>query len=196
MTHVIDIVVIILLCSFWALFLGRTLMLYLRGIKVFTLAKGKPLPERIPELILAPALVLWSLQAAATALGVGLIPGAMFWRSAVISWIGIVLCAGGLILFASALVSFGSSWRVGIDKENGGRLVTSGVFGKTRNPIFLFMDLFFFGIFLVYPNWFFLAFSVCTAFFIHRQILNEEKYLRVKFGREYEEYLNNVGRYL
>ena len=60
-------------------------MLYLRGIKVFTLAKGKPLSEQIPELILAPALVLWSVQTASTALGVGLIPAAMFWRSGVVS---------------------------------------------------------------------------------------------------------------
>jgi hypothetical protein len=47
---------------FLHLFMGRTVMLMLRGVRVFVLAKGKSLPERLLEIILMPALVLWSLQ--------------------------------------------------------------------------------------------------------------------------------------
>jgi protein-S-isoprenylcysteine O-methyltransferase Ste14 len=58
------------------------------------------------------------------------------------------------------------------------------------------MDLYFAGTFLIFPNWFFLMFFVFTAVGIHIQILNEEKFLRGKFGAEYDGYTRNTRRYL
>jgi protein-S-isoprenylcysteine O-methyltransferase Ste14 len=170
-------------------------MLAMRGIKVFALAKGKPAPEKLIEIIFIPALPLWTAQTASTALGGALIPAPLFWNAAAPGWVGLALCAAGLTLFAAALLSFGSAWRVGID-ETGRRLVTSGAFAISRNPIFLFMDIYFFGTFLVYPNLFFLLFFVLTALGIHRQILNEEKSLLSRFGPAYTAYCQRVRRYL
>ena len=48
----------VLLCIFLILFMGRTVKFMFRGIRVFVLAKGKSLPERLLEMILMPALVL------------------------------------------------------------------------------------------------------------------------------------------
>jgi hypothetical protein len=39
------------------------------------------------------------------------------------------------VLLAASLVSFGKSFRVGIDIDYPDKLVTSGVFAITRNPI-------------------------------------------------------------
>jgi protein-S-isoprenylcysteine O-methyltransferase Ste14 len=168
----------------------------LQGVQVFVLAKGKSLPERLLEIVLMPALILWSLQIGFTVFGVSLIPAPMFWEMPVAQLIGIILCAAGLVMFIFALISFGSSWRVGIDEEHSDALITGGIFAVTRNPIFLFMDLYFAGTFLVFPNWFFLVFLLLSAAGIHRQILNEEKFLRGKYGEEYVEYTRKVRRYL
>ena len=186
----------IMLCAFWFLFMGRTVMLMLKGVRVFVLAKGKSLPERILEIILMPALVLWSLQIAFTVFGAPLLPAPLFWDMPIIGIIGVAQCGAGLLIFVCALISFGSSWRVGIDEEHSDRLVTGGIFAISRNPIFLFMDLYFAGTFLIFPNWFFLAFFILSAAGIHKQILNEEKFLRAKFGGAYDEYTRKTRRYL
>jgi protein-S-isoprenylcysteine O-methyltransferase Ste14 len=171
-------------------------MLTLRGVKVFVLVeKGKPALEKITGVVFILALPLWTAQTASTALGHALIPAPLFWSSPAPGWIGIALYAAGLVLFAAALVSFGSAWRVGID-EGGGRLVTSGAFALSRNPIYLFMDICFLGIFLVYPNLFFLLSFVLAALGFHWQILKEEKSLLSRFGDRYAEYCLKVKRYI
>ncbi|MDR1159818.1 MAG: isoprenylcysteine carboxylmethyltransferase family protein [Syntrophomonadaceae bacterium] len=190
----INTLVFILLGLFWFLFLGRTVMLTTRGIRVLVLAKGKSALEKLLEIIFIPALPLWTAQTASTALGGALIPAPPLWDAGVTGWVGVILCAAGLALFVSALISFGNAWRVGID-EAGSRLVTSGAFAISRNPIFLFMDIYFFGTFLVYPTLFFMLFFVFAALGIHMQILNEEKSLLSRFGSEYVEYRQKVRRY-
>ncbi|MDR0841229.1 MAG: isoprenylcysteine carboxylmethyltransferase family protein [Christensenellaceae bacterium] len=171
-------------------------MLMRRGIQVFVIAKGKRLPERLLEALLMPLLILWSLLVALTALGKPIFPAPMFWNSPALAWVGSALCGLGLILFAAALSSFGNAWRVGIDDEHSDALVTNGVFAHSRNPIFLFMHLFFFGVFLMFPNWFFLAAFLIEAIGIHRQILNEERFLHKKYGDAYDAYRKKVRRYL
>jgi hypothetical protein len=71
------------------------------------------------------------------------------------------LCYAGLLLFLLALISFGAAWRIGIDEDNSPELITSGIFEYSRDPIFLFLDLYFAGIMLIYPN---ILFILQTAF--------------------------------
>lgn len=94
------------------------------------------------------------------------------------------------------LISFGDSFRVGIDEEKPDRLVTTGMFGFSRNPIYVCFDSFFIGLFLVHKNIVILVAVIAFALLIHRQILREERFLRSHYGAEYEEYCRNVRRYL
>ena len=48
----------------------------------------------------------------------------------------------GVLILILALLSFGNSWRIGIDTRTPGQLVTTGIFAFSRNPIFVFMDLY------------------------------------------------------
>jgi len=194
--EIVNLSALILLCIFWLTFMGRTVMLMASGVRVFVLAEGKTLAERLLEIILMPALLLWSLQIGFTSFGSPLIPAPLFWDVLMLQVAGLILCAAGLVIFIFALISFGNAWRVGIDDENSNRLVRDGIFAISRNPIFLFMDIYFAGMFLVLPNWFFLAFFIFSAVGIHRQILNEEKFLRGKFGAAYDDYTKKVRRYL
>ncbi len=49
-------------------------------------------------------------------------------HSEAIPWIGVCFCLGGLFLLSWSLLSFGQSFRLGIDAEYPGELITSGVF--------------------------------------------------------------------
>jgi len=193
--QLIDILTLSLTLCFWVLFLTRTLMLARQGVKVFVMAKGKTWREKLVELALMPLLTLWSVQILLTAIGRPPFGLPTLWASTPLRWLGVALCAVGLVIFVAALVSFGSAWRVGIDEKGSNRLVTTGAFARSRNPIFVFMDIFFLGVFLVYPTLFFGIFFVCFASGIHTQILNEERFLRGHFGDEYAAYCQKVRRY-
>ena len=192
----INLSILLLTALFWLLFMGRTVILMWQGVKVFVIAKGKRLREKLIELALVPLLILWSVQIVFTSLGKPLFGLPLLWDISAVQWIGLTLCAVGIVIFIAALISFGTAWRVGIDDKNSNRLVTTGMFKYSRNPIFLFMNMYFFGVFLVYPTLFFLLFSIGFSVGIHIQILNEERFLQSKFGTEYTEYRKRTRRYI
>src|SRR5262249_51708777 len=110
-------------------------------------------------------------------------------------WVGVFLGFGGLVLLLLSLVSFGKSFRVGIDVDHSDKLVTTGVFAFSRNPIYVAFGLVLLGQFLVFPNWILLVYLAAGIWLFHRQVLREEESLRKHYGKEYAEYCNRVGRY-
>jgi protein-S-isoprenylcysteine O-methyltransferase Ste14 len=179
--------------------IGRILLLYKKGIKVWVIGdKSKKLLEKIIEISLVPVLILWGIFVIIIALHIKLPPIVsnhlinILW----LKYIGIVFCYVGLIIFFSALVSFGQAWRIGIDEKNSNELITTGIFKYSRNPIFVFMNLYFLGITLIYPNIIFTVLTILTIIGIHFQILNEELFLLKRFGEEYIKYKKQTRRYL
>ena len=124
------------------------------------------------------------------------VPGKLLFKNEIISWIGIMLCAFGLILFMLGLISFGKSFRVGIDEDRPGTLVTTGAFAFSRNPLYTAFGLILTGIFLVLPNWILLIYLFAGIWLFHRQVLHEEVSLSKIYGKEYEKYCRKVRRYL
>jgi protein-S-isoprenylcysteine O-methyltransferase Ste14 len=112
-----------------------------------------------------------------------------------LKWIGVILCYAGIVVFLCALISFGKAWRIGIDETHSDELVTTGIFAVSRNPIFLFMDMYFMGILLIYPNILFIVATLCAIVGIHFQIIREEKFLLNRFGDKYAEYKRKTRRY-
>jgi protein-S-isoprenylcysteine O-methyltransferase Ste14 len=104
-----------------------------------------------------------------------------------------VLCGFGL--FFSALCALGSSWRLGIDEAVPGRLVTTGVYAFSRNPIYCFFDLYFTGTFLINGTLLFVLFAALTAINLHYQILHEERFLAAVHGHAYQGYCQRTARY-
>jgi protein-S-isoprenylcysteine O-methyltransferase Ste14 len=107
----------------------------------------------------------------------------------------VVICTVSLIWFGITLKIFGESFRVGIDENTNNKLVTNGTFSISRNPIYLAFIAFFIGIFAAYPSIVTLIFMILLIIAVHRQILREEKFLKIHYGREYDEYCNRVRRY-
>ncbi len=82
-----------------------------------------------------------------------------FFHSDVISWIGVVFCLAGLWLFLWSLVSFGRSFRVGIDLSRPDKLITTGIFAFSRNPIYVALAFILAGQFLIFSDWIFLVYD-------------------------------------
>ena len=196
----VDILVVLSLALFYTLMFGRTILLYRKGIKVWVIGTStRKISEIMLEKILLPlALAISFIFIIITALHIPLpaiISGYVI-RIAWIKYIGLLFCYLGLIIFLLALISFGKAWRIGIDENNANELITTGMFKYSRNPIFLFMDLYFIGIMLIYPTMVFIALALCTIAGIHFQILREEEFLTKKFGEKYLAYKNKTGRYI
>ena len=122
--------------------------------------------------------------------------GSKLFVSGAAAWAGVGLCMLGLALFLWALISFGRSFRVGIDEEHPGTLVTSGAFSVSRNPIYTAFALILLGVFLIDPNWIILLYLIAGFLLFNRQVLLEEKSLKRIYGEAYLEYCAKVRRYL
>jgi protein-S-isoprenylcysteine O-methyltransferase Ste14 len=171
------------------------------GIDVFTVAKGKKGFAWLLEVALAPVLLAWMIEIVLHSLDsrLRLFPPALevaLVEAGSLRAAGAALLVIAIALFLAALIAFGKSWRVGIDERNPGRLVRGGVFALSRNPIFVSLDLYFLGTFLINGTFVFLLFAVLVAAGVHYQILLEERFLRMQYGPEYEAYCRTTGRYL
>lgn len=89
-----------------------------------------------------------------------------------------------------------NSWRIGIDETNATELVTTGVFGWSRNPIFLGMLTTLIGLFFVIPN--LITFSVMAIglIVVPIQVRLEEVFLRQTHGNAYVHYCEKTRRWL
>jgi protein-S-isoprenylcysteine O-methyltransferase Ste14 len=87
------------------------------------------------------------------------------------------------------------SLRFGLNKSNLGKLVTSGIYAWSRNPLFLSINCLFIGILLIFPTPFFIAVSLLTLISIHFFILKEERFMHKNYGEEYKNYSKKVRRY-
>jgi protein-S-isoprenylcysteine O-methyltransferase Ste14 len=76
-------------------------------------------------------------------------------------------------------------------------VITTGVFGISRNPLYLASVLLFGGLALALNSlWSLIALLVSIALCQRVLILPEEKYLTAKFGAEYQAYTATVRRWL
>lgn len=197
-----DYYIVIALVVFYIVFIGRSIKLALvEGTNPFVIGKGKTGFKGILEILFMVGLVIWTYEVIINAIHTDyfILPRSLFvslFDNLILKITGCILIAFGLVIFILSLISFGKSWRVGIDKENPGSLVTTGIFSITRNPIFVFLDLYFVSTWLIYSNLFFLISSIIIIIGIHYQILKEEKFLLTKYGKEYENYKMKVRRYI
>ena len=110
---------------------------------------------------------------------------------------GVLLMVGGLVLTLAAQQQMGRSWRIGVDPDERTELVTAGLFGWVRNPIFTAMIAFGAGVALAVPNAWSIAGALLLAGGIVAQVLLiEEPYLRSTHVTTYEQYLRSTGRFL
>lgn len=189
------------LAVFLIVFAGRSVYLrFCRNINPFALGVGKRGLRRVVEFGFLVIFALWVIEVLATSLALDwrVFPAPLQWRlldASPLRIAGVALVTAGSGVFILALASFGESWRVGIDAKTPGGLVTSGMFALSRNPIFVFLDLYAFGTFLINGTLGFLLFALVLAIGVHYQILQEESFLRRTYGTAYQDYSRKTPRY-
>ena len=184
---------VILFAMFILMVLIRAAMLRRRGIRAIVFAETDK-----SDFLLVPFVLAIIYAALANSFGWPLWQPLMapLWQSIAPGWAGLALSVVAVAGMLFALISFGDSFRVGIDEERPDKLVTTGMFALSRNPIYVCFDSFFIGLFLVHRNLIILAAVIAFALVIHRQILREEKFLHAHYGAEYKDYVCKVRRYL
>ena len=76
------------------------------------------------------------------------------------------------------------------------RLVSTGPYAFSRNPMYLGHIIFLTGVTLTLQSWLAAAITVGVAIWFHARVLGDEKKLRQRLGRPYVDYLNSVKRWV
>jgi protein-S-isoprenylcysteine O-methyltransferase Ste14 len=171
--------------------LTRVAMLKRRGVRAMNFGK-----QDRTDFLIPPFAFFYFYLVFADAFGWPSVTRQTFFASGVVGWLGVAFCVAGLTLLFWSLVSFGRSFRVGIDDEKPDKLVTRGLFARTRNPMYVAFWSILLGQFLVFPNGLLLIYLAAATWLFHRQVMREEAYLAQRYGPEYADYCRRVRRYL
>jgi protein-S-isoprenylcysteine O-methyltransferase Ste14 len=106
---------------------------------------------------------------------------------------GLLLLGSGTLVLGN--LALGPAWRIGIEAGARPPLVTSGIYGVVRNPIFVSSLIVIAGYALLLPTWLSLAFFGLFALSIVQQTAAEELHLLRTYGDKYYDYANRVGRF-
>ena len=111
--------------------------------------------------------------------------------------VGGVLILVGLGLMAAAFGLFRSTGQDPKPWEATPEIISTGIYGFTRNPMYVSMGLLQAGIGVVLANaWVVLLVPLTWATIYRIAIRHEEAYLESKFGSVYLDYKNSVSRWL
>ena len=111
--------------------------------------------------------------------------------------LALALIIGGLILDGAAAGHFR---RLGTPPEPWKPttvLATNGLYGLSRNPIYVGFAITYVGLALAIDSWLVLALLVPCLIVVDRFVIRrEERYLSLKFGADYDDYRARVRRWL
>lgn len=109
--------------------------------------------------------------------------------------VGGIVAAAGIAIIAVAQAQMGGSWRIGIDQA-ATSLVTSGLFGVVRNPIYVGLLLGLIGLVVSAPSAFTVSVTVVSSILVMVQSRLEEEHLEAQHGEIYRRYASRVGRFV
>ncbi len=85
---------------------------------------------------------------------------------------------------------------MGITENENVKLVTTGLFAISRNPIYLGLGISFFGFIFIAPNVVGIVFIFIMWYGVHEKIKDEEEFLLAKFGGDFVDYKRQVRKWL
>ena len=111
--------------------------------------------------------------------------------------VGLIGLIVSLIFFFSGFNLFKSYNENPIPTSDTNRIIKTGIFAYTRNPIYLALVLFQFSMFLVFENVMYILSSLGLFIWLNNYVITEEEiYLKNKFGDEFDRYCGAVKRWL
>ena len=111
--------------------------------------------------------------------------------------LGILGMIFSISIFFYAFNLFKSYEENPIPSSDTNRIIKTGIFAYTRNPIYLAFVIFHLSMFLTFENVMYFLSSLGLAFWLHNYvILEEEKFLLKKFPEEFKRYMDSVKRWI
>ena len=111
--------------------------------------------------------------------------------------LGIIGLIVSLFFFLSGFNIFNSYEENPAPKSITKKLIKTGIFAYTRNPIYVAFVLFHFSMFLTFENVMYFLSSIALLIWIHNYVIKaEEKYLFREFSDEYQRYMIAVKRWI
>ncbi len=176
----------------------NSLELKKKGVRVSDVGTSKPSNIKWFYPVFVIFFLLFLTEIFKPLYGLSLLPTVMtsiLFESVVIRLTGVFGVFLSVYILKITLNHFGTSLRFGLNENNTGKLVKTGVFSRSRNPFFLSLLLFFTGTAMIFPNLFFLIFAVSALAGIHFSILKEEIFMYKVYDEEYKKYSAKVRRY-
>lgn len=180
---------------------GLSAWLYKRrfgGSPLVLYRPGPPTPHRRLSRAIAAMSLFWTAAFFLYALSDGFratVAGrALFAAPMLLGWVLGVL---GLLLMLAAQLDMGASFRVGQDDQSvPPQLVTTGLHGLSRHPVYVGSFLYLAGLTLWSPCLGSLSALAAIGGLMHALALAEETHLRRAFGDSYRDYAARTRRYL
>ena len=118
-----------LFALFVIMVLIRAAMLRKRGVRVIVFGQTDK-----SDFLLVPLVLAIAYTALANTFGLPMWSVILhpFWNSTMPGWVGLILCIVSVAGIALTLISFGTSFRVGIDKNKPDKLITGGICKRDR----------------------------------------------------------------
>lgn len=183
--------------SFLVVFVLRTLLVWRStGVNPVVFARADDADGYIMRVFLLVEVALIVAVAAFLAGREGFTGTLPLFERAAMRLLGVVLLVVSTTWVAIAQAQMGASWRIGIDRQRPTALVTHGLFGLSRNPIFLGMQVALFGYFLCVPTVLMLSVLLVGHVLINVQVRLEESHLANGHGASYVAYKAHVRRWL
>ena len=109
-------------------------------------------------------------------------------------WLGVLITAGALFVFWRAHADLGVNWSPTLEIREKHELITRGIYGVIRHPMYASQWLLVIAQPLLLQNWIagFLNFLVFIPFYLLR-VKAEEQMMLDSFGTQYQEYMKNTG---
>lgn len=109
--------------------------------------------------------------------------------------VGIACLVAGTGLFVGAIRTMRRAGTGPSHADEPASLLTEGVFGYSRNPIYLGNCLQYVGLSLLYNSLWPLVLLAPAVAYLDRVVAREERYLEATFDEEYRRYSDDVGRW-
>ena len=111
--------------------------------------------------------------------------------------IGILGLILSIFIFISGFNMFKSYDENPLPSSTTDRIIKTGIFAYTRNPIYLAIVMFFLSMFLVFENVMYFLSAVGLTIWLHNYVIkSEENFLINKFPGEYDLYMKAVKRWI
>jgi protein-S-isoprenylcysteine O-methyltransferase Ste14 len=109
-------------------------------------------------------------------------------------WLGVLLIAGAIFVFWRAHADLGLNWSPTLEIREKHELITRGIYGVIRHPMYASQWLWVIAQPLLVQNWIAGWLNlVVFIFFYFLRVKAEEQLMIEQFGDEYRAYMQNVG---